>query len=459
MVVTTLLMALALAAEPPRFAEHPCTSEVLAKLARCGTVEVAEDRANPDLRRIALNVIVLPATSLQPHLPPLFEIDGGPGLPVTKSAEFYAAAGKAFRERRDIVLIDQRGTGGSNPLHCHELSGSATAYLPLYPDGTVARCRKALAAKANLRQYGTRNAVADLDAVRAALGYKVIDLFGLSYGSTVAMRYMEAHPGRVRAAVLMGVNPPEAMPPKNHAPAAAKALDSLFTACRAEPACRSSFDPPGDLARALVRLPSIEGAPPRDVFLEKLRSAMYLPGTARRIPLILNRTAAGDLGPFFAATAPQGPSPYAEGMFLSVICAESMAVMDVAAARLAARKTVFGDYRLRRQAVACADWPVARVAREPRQKRAPRAAVLLLSGEFDPVTPPEWAETLAIRIANARHVVLPGSGHIFDGMSGVESCLDPLIIRFLDTGDPRTLEVGCVEGMRPPPFATADSGS
>jgi pimeloyl-ACP methyl ester carboxylesterase len=448
------LAALAATAASSQFVARPCADAALAKIARCGTVSVPENRDRAGGRSIALNVVVLPATGPAPHLPPLFDIDGGPGLPATKNVGFYAIDGAAYRLRRDIVLVDQRGTGGSNPLHCPELSAPATAYEPMFDPALVERCATRLRKNSDLLRYGTAEAVADLDAVRAALGYERIDLSGLSYGTTVALNYMAAYPQRVRTAVLMGVNPSDARPPRLHAPAAERALTLLFGQCRRDRGCARLGDPDANLARAREALARIKGAPSDAVFMEKLRAMMYAPAGARRVPFVVARAAAGDLAPFFAATKPQ-PSPNADGMFMSVICSESMKMMDVTAARRVAARTRFGDYRLRRQLAACARWP----ARPTVLQRAPatpsQAAVLLVSGELDPVTPPALADGVARRFANIRHVVIPGSGHIFDGMSGIDTCLDPLIVRFLDSGDLRDFDSACVAAMRPPPFVTA----
>jgi pimeloyl-ACP methyl ester carboxylesterase len=450
------IAAALMAAPAPAFVERPCSDTRLVDLVRCGTVEVPEDRGRPNGRTIALNIMVLPATGPGEKLPPLFDIDGGPGLPATKNVGFYLSFAGAYRVRRDILLVDQRGTGGSNPLHCPQFSAPEAAYRPLYPADAVAACRKALEPRADLARYGTADAVADLDAVRAALGHERVDLFGLSYGTTVALRYLAAYRDRVRAAVLMSVAPPAAMPPSGHAPAAERALNLLFERCEADAACAAAFDPAADLPRAVARLASIEGSPRSEIFLEKLRSLMYQPSSARRLPYIVSRAAAGDLAPFYAATRPQGPSLYADGMHLSVICTESMGLMDYEAAEAAARPTRFGDYRLRRQREACAQWPKGEV---PAGHLAPVASdvpTLLISGGLDPVTPPEWAAEVARHLPNSRHLVIPDAGHILDGLSAIDTCFDPLVVRFLDTADAKSLDAACLAEMKPPPFATAE---
>jgi pimeloyl-ACP methyl ester carboxylesterase len=142
-------------------------------------------------------------------------------------------------------------------------------------------------------------------------------------------------------------------------------------------------------------------------------------------------------------------------MHLSVICSEGMALMDVAASRAAAKATIFGEYRLRQQQQACAEWPKAQVPDDHLQPVRSAVPVLLISGELDPVTPPELANEAAKTLPNSRHLVIPASGHMFDGMSGVDTCLDPLILDFLQTGDVQSLKVGCVSSMKPPPFLTS----
>jgi pimeloyl-ACP methyl ester carboxylesterase len=373
-------------------------------------------------------------------------------LPSTHSAGFYLTDGAAYRAARDVVLFDQRGTGGSNALNCPELNDPARQYQPLYPPALVDACRERLAAQADLARYGTDEAAADLDAVRAALGAERIDLVALSYGTTLALRYAALHPERVRAMVLYGTVPPEARPPRGHAPAATHALGLIVRDCAAAPACRQAYPELGrELSRASARLPATL---PREVFVEKLRNLMYAPDRAARIPLILHRAAAGDLAPFYAATRRNGPAELADGLYLGITCAESMAGMDYRAASEASMRTPFGNYRLFVQREACRHWPSFAPAADFFAPPAPTMPVLLISGERDPVAPPDWAEAIARRSPHARHLVVPGGGHVQDGMEGVDTCLDPLIVRFLDTAAVEGLDTGCVAAMRPPAFVT-----
>lgn len=446
----SLLAALSLLGATPAIVPRDCPQPI-ADQARCATLEVPEDRARPEGRKIELYIVILPATG-PVRLPPLFDLEGGPGLPSTHSAAFYLTDGVAYRAERDVVLVDQRGTGGSNPLYCAELDAPGRQYARLYPTALVNACRNRLAGQADLTRYGTDEAAADLDAVRAALGAERVDLAALSYGTTLALRYATLHPDRVRAMVLFGTVTPGARPPRSHAPAASLALGMIIRDCAAAPACRQAYpDLRRDFARALAALPA---SLPRDVFLEKLRNLMYAPERAARLPQIIHRAAAGDLAPFYAATRRTGPTEFSDGLYLSVTCSESMAGMDYDASTAEAALTSFGSYRLAVQREACRHWPSFTPAHDFFAPPAPAMPVLLISGERDPVSLPTWAEGVAQRSPHARHIVLPGGGHVLDGMEGVDTCLDPLVIRFFANSEVETLDAACVAAMHGPAFAT-----
>jgi len=384
----------------------------------------------------------------------LFDVDGGPSLADTKNAGFYLSAGAPYHEHRDIVLIDQRGTGGSNALKCPELDAAEAAYKPMYPLDAVRRCRTELEKRADLRFYGTTEGVADMDAVRQALGYQKVDLFALSYGTLFALRFLATYPKSVRAAVLLSVAPPIAMPPRYHAEAAERGLTRLFAQCRADPACRRAYDPDRDLEAAFAKLRAIPRAPPREVFMEKLRSLLYIPRTGRTVPFVVHAAAQGDLKPFLDATKPQGPSLFNEGMYLSVTCAESFGQFAYAPAAAAARRTRFGDYRLRHQHAACSQWPKGKIPPHFVDPPHTHAAVLIISGLLDPVTPPDWGAEVARSLPNSRQVVIPEMAHLFDGLSGADECFDPLVLSFYNSGNAKQLDTSCVLRMTPPPFKT-----
>lgn len=428
----------------PTFVENACADPALVGKARCGTVTVPEDRATPGGRRIGLSVIVLPPTGNE-TLPALYDIDGGPGLASSKNVGFYLSDGAAYRANRPIVFIDQRGTGRSNGLYCPELEDITEG--PMLPAHAVKACRKRLETQAALEMYGTRDAVADLDSVRRALGHDRIDIFALSYGTTVALRAMATYPGLVRAAVLMGTAPPFAMPPRFHAQAAQRALDLIAADCAADANCSARFDVKSDFAQALKRIPDPQA---RDLFAEHVRQQLYAPFGARRVPLILSRAAKGE----YAIPKNAPGIPVADGMFLSVTCGESFGFLDLKESQAQAKATVFGDYRLRRQQEACLHWPKARVSADHLDEPQLDSSVLFISGGRDPVTPPDWADRAMLRIPSSRHWVIAQSGHIIDGLSNIAECLDRQVRQFLETGDPQAVRTECGADMQPPPFAT-----
>jgi pimeloyl-ACP methyl ester carboxylesterase len=440
----TALLALAQVAAQPTFQPRSCPQKMAAR-AICGIVRVPENRAMAAGRKVDLNVVVLKSKT-PARLPPLFDIDGGPGLPSTKNVGFYE--GNDVSKGRDVVMVDQRGTGGSNGLMCPRLSAVPTTE-PMLPPALVADCLKQLRGQADLRYYGTADAVRDLDSVRRALGYRQVDLFGMSYGTTVALAYMREFPARVRAAVLMGTAPPQAMPPRAHAPAAQRALDLALFDCTSNPSCHARYPDLGaTLAKAKARYPRPE------LLMERFRTLLYTPQGRSNLPLAIWGASAGHADRLFDSGPPGGPL-YADGMFLAVTCGESFALMNYAANAAAARKTQFGDYRLRRQRAACAGWPLVR--RDPDHLQLPTATeakVLLISGGMDPVTPPDWAETVAGKMKHARHVVIPSGGHIHDGLANADSCLDALTNPFLDHGDLDKVDTSCVASMTPPDYLT-----
>ena len=440
LLIWVLLPVLAGAAAPS-FETRECTPAVAAAGARCGVVHVPENPAKPRARQIGLKVIVLPATGATDHKRAQYDLEGGPGFAATDFLDFYAGEGAAYRVGRDIVLADLRGTGGSNPLRCFGIEEyQKRAPAPMYPPELVAECARQSSVADDPRQYTTAAAAQDIELIRRALGYEQLDLNAISYGTTLALRYMAEYPARVHAAALMGTVPASATPPRMHAIAADQSLAKLADACRASDDCTQKF---GDVDANLraAQLP--------DVFMEKLRGWLYAPATRARVPALLQLAARGD---FRAFTAPSQGRVFADGLYLSITCAESFPEMDVDAAMAAARDTRFGAYRLERQRAACGSWPKAGRDRKLMRSKSSPLPVLFISGELDAVSPIAWTTELAHQFPSGRVAVAPQGGHVFDGLTGLESCLDATIIRLFDTGDARALDTSCFADMKPPAF-------
>ncbi|HEX5708738.1 MAG TPA: alpha/beta fold hydrolase, partial [Pyrinomonadaceae bacterium] len=220
--------------------------------ARCGTYEVFENRDARVGRKISLKVVVLPATGAERAPDPYFYIPGGPGSSAVEDAPGVAQELTKIRERRDLVFLDQRGTGGSNPLNCPlfdpaDIQSYLEAFLPLE---ATRRCRTLLEPKADLKLYTTPFAADDMNEVRAALGYERINLYGASYGTRAALVYMRRHPASVRTATLHGVLPTDELITLAYAEDAQRALDGVLGECERDPACRAAFPRVREDARA-----------------------------------------------------------------------------------------------------------------------------------------------------------------------------------------------------------------
>jgi pimeloyl-ACP methyl ester carboxylesterase len=452
----------------------PCRLPGIDEKLLCGQLTVFENRLTRAGRPIELNVVVLPAFDQKTKAEPLFDLAGGPGAAATEGATFYAGQGREYRRHRDVVLVDQRGTGKSNPL---SMPGKKTPqhYLSeMYPVDYMKSLRQTLEQRADLTQYTTSIAMDDLDDVRAWLGYDRINLIGLSYGTRAALVYMRQHPERVRTVTLIGVAPTYLKMPMYHAQAAARAMELLLQQCEHNAPCHDAFpqirDDWTNILAQLEREPAqVEYSPPdksdpvmlevqRGVFAEKIRTWMYGRDQASRIPLIIHQAAHGDFGPFLReAIGPSIPDFIADGMYLSVTCAEDVPFIDQTEAAKLNAGNPFGNYRVFQQTRACSMWPLGKIPADFREPVSSSIPVLIFSGNMDPVTPPQRGEEVARYLPNSRHVIVPQAGHAMDGLTEPE-CVDRIIMEFMEKGEAKALDVGCVERMVPPPFVTGAGG-
>jgi pimeloyl-ACP methyl ester carboxylesterase len=435
--VCLLLMICAQLRAAPAFEPRACDSSATAAGARCGLVYVPENHAKPRGRKIGLKVLVLPATGQPQGSRAQYDLEGGPGFAATDFLEFYAGEGAPYRAARDIVLADMRGTGGSNPLRCFGIEEyeKRQPLAPMYPPELVAECAAQSSVASDPRQYSTQAAAQDIEWVRRALGYEELDLNAISYGTTLALRYIADYPKRVHSAVLMGTVAPRYTPPRFHATAAEASLRTLA----------AQFpDLDANLARAMDR--ASQGPDIRPFFMEKLRTLLYAPATRARVPELLVQAARGDFSAFAGSGAGR---MFADGLYLSITCAESFGEMNVEAAIDASRDTRFGAYRLERQRAACERWPRAPRDAGLMKMPASKVPVLFIAGELDPVSPAAWAHETAAGFPNGRVVSVPRGAHVLDGLSGLDTCLDATVIRFYDTADARGLDVECFARMQP----------
>ena len=449
----------------------PCRVAGVGEELLCGKLTVFENRETRTGRTIDLNIVVLPALDQKHKAEPLFDLAGGPGAASTDAADFWAGPGKEYRRRHDVVLVDQRGTGQSNRLSIPQDKTPQHYLSEMYPVEYVREMRHALEQRADLTKYTTSIAMDDLDDVRAWLGYDKINLFGLSYGTQAALVYMRRHPDHVRSAILMAVAPTDLKMPLHHSESAARAMDLLLGECERDAVCHAAFPQIRDdwknvLAKLEKEPARVNYAPPgkssttatleiqRDVFAEKIRTWMYDRDTAARIPLIVHHAAEGDFASFLReAIRPSIPDFVADGLYLSVTCAEDVPFINQDEAATLNANNPFGNYRVFQQTRACGMWPRGDIPADYLEPVRANAPVLIFSGNLDPVTPPAYGEKVAGYLPNSRHVIIGEAGHGPFGLSN-PGCIDRIAIEFLDKADAKNIDVSCVDKMARPPFAT-----
>ena len=453
----------------------PCFVPGVRAPARCGTVRVPEDRAAPGGRTIDLQVVVVPALASAPEPDPVFFLAGGPGQAATQIAGFALGAADRLRERRDLVFVDQRGTGHSNALFCEVPADDAPLAEQFDSDfdpEDVAWCRDRQTA--DLRQYTTTVAMDDLDAVRDALGYGQINLWGVSYGTRAALAYVRQHGEHARSVVLDGVAPMSMLLPVSLAKDAERALDRTFEDCAADAACAGAF--PDLRARFHAFVARLDEEPlraqvshpvtgareelviDRRAFVGALRGMLYSADLSALVPLALHRAMSGDATTFVTAARELGgrmERSMAIGLFLSVVCSEDVPFLAPGEIEREAEGTLLGTHAALEIARACALWPKADVPASFREPVTSDVPVLLLSGDLDPVTPPRWAESAAATLSRSKSVVFSGTGH----NATVTACARRIAASFVASGAADGLDTACAADIPRPRFFPTFAGS
>lgn len=451
-------------------AVQPCQLDGIK--AECGTVQVPENRAQPAGRQIGIHVAVIRAKPPARSHDAIFVLAGGPGQAAGDLADYAAPILGA--SGRDMVFADMRGTGQSHGLHCdlggspRDIQGYFNDFLPI---DRILVCKKKLEKSADLTQYTTRAAADDTEAVRNALGYGRIDLYGTSYGTRLAQEFMRHYPDSVRVAILDGVVSPSLASPAGHAPDGQRSLDGVFALCKADSACRAAY-PHLDadyqaMLRRIARGIAVRTRDPktkrdvvfkisRGLFGEVFRNFLYSPDEFARVPYVVHRAAQGDFAEFgqMALLYAPGIRTLDDGLFLSVTCTADFPRIDLAAAEKAAQGTLFGPYRLEQQAAACAIWPRGKA--DPERTSPVRGSIptLLISGELDPVTPPKYAREVASALSHAKHVVVPNGSH----GGGAGACVRKIVLSAIEAGSVDRLDTACVARIPPPKFFRESTG-
>ncbi|MDN7134409.1 alpha/beta hydrolase [Pseudidiomarina terrestris] len=448
-----------------------CYLKDISEQLRCGTLQVPENYDAPDGRTIGINFAVLPAVRESKQDDPLLILAGGPGQAATELGSMIARIFQNVRQQRDILLIDQRGTGGSNPLSC---AMSHVEELVKADDAIdLAEMAESCLAKftdVDLTQYHTVNAIRDFEAVREALGYPQVTLYGGSYGSRAGLVYMREAPQSVRAAVLDAVAPVQVVvgPFGRHG---ADSFEQLLARCKASQVCSETF-PNLDLTyRTLMQQLEVDPVPltvrdplsnePVDILVTAgrlssvMRVGLYHPTTRQMLPYVIQRTAEGDYTPLTGLLgSTMAQSELYMGLTLSVLCSEDLPRATPELLTADGDNTFIGSRTADAFIDMCSVWP--KQARPDEWFTPVESAIptLLLSGELDPVTPPAWGELAAETLSNSRHLVAPQGAHTIVG----HTCANRLASEFIKDLDLQKLDPKCLAEQRPQPFILNSNG-
>jgi pimeloyl-ACP methyl ester carboxylesterase len=439
-----------------------CRFADLTRAARCGTLSVPENPDKPGGRRLSISVVVIPATHAPALSDPIVVLQGGPGEDTISSAGFFAERFAPLLDDRDLLLVDQRGTGKSGALPCTLYSaGDPGASLhDMFPVAAVKHCAARLEARADLTQYTFDRFANDLEQVRRGLGYSALDLYSGSYGTRAAQVYMRSFPARVRTAYLGSPVPTDAANPLPFAKTAQGALEMLFKACDAEAACRAAYPKLREEFRDImiklesgtvrVSIPTSAGSAPlyRGRVAEWMRSRLYRPKSATMLPWMIHRAFAGDWNPMakeMLSDAREADPAFSFGLFLAITCSEDVAFIREQDIAPETQDTFLGDYRVRQQQAACREWPTRSLPKDYRKPVVSTVPTLFVSGEADGGTPLWYADRVAAGFSNHLQVIVRGQGH-----TEWSDCLAQLYQRLVRRGAVDGLSPSCPEVPRPP---------
>ena len=433
---------------PHRLALHGCS--VVGVAARCGTLDVPENRFNPGAGEIGLSVVVIPAAK-RPARPDAFVyLPGGPGVPATAQASFVLSLWGAVHARHDIVLVDQRGTGDSNPLDCPRPPFNMTkrTYIPY-----LQACL--LAAVGDPTQYGTLAAAQDLEAVRLALGYRSLDLYGASYGATLAQAFLIRFPHSVRTIVLDGATLVDIPFFSRYASNGRLALDAVQARCDDEPACVKAYPNWRGQLEGLMRawdrhpksLPQPLGGRITGYALAGVVQSLTLSVEgAAVVPYVVSRAARGDLHPLADDVSTIGFSRSL--MFWTIWCNEPWVGLNSGTAQRSYLDGYLSE-TLATDRFVCSKLP-AWDAPEAEWRLPARSGVPVLAfvGGADPQDPLGNLTGLRRHFPNSRIVVVPGMGHTV----GQYGCLGALTAQFIARGGALGLDTDCARQILPRHF-------
>lgn len=447
-----------------------CHVKGIKSFVRCGKLTVPENYQKPSDKQIELNFVVLPAIDLnEDHMPMMF-LAGGPGQAAADLATGIAPLFTEVRKTRDIILIDQRGTGKSATLECPDVE-IPDPYSSLTEDLDLENVKQCLSElKYDLSQFGSENAIRDFEQVRIALGHQQVNLYGGSYGTRAALVYMRMYESSIRSVVLDSVGPIE-VPIGVFGQSAARAFDIVLDNCKNDEICHKAYPNLRDEFEQVVA--RLEKAPfnvdithPRlgtktqllmskGKFTGQIRMMLYSPRMHRMIPLIIHQTYLENYAPitgFIAANA-EGAGIH-EAVLFNIVCNEDYPRITEQQWAADAKNTLDGEFSQLAFTSVCPLWPKYEVSKDFYQPVTANIPTLILSGNMDPVTPPSNGDYSDKSLPNSRHIVDANSAHIVNA----NKCTSTMIREFFDNKDPQAVDITCLEDNPKPSFVPSLNG-
>lgn len=436
-----------------------------------GTYSVFADQRAKKGPMIDLHVEVVPAIDRTNLKEPIFFLDGGPGVGVSHWTYFFSQEDSLYRQNRDLVFLDVRGTGNSGALNClamQTINALEEFFSSPYSPENITACLQAWQDSINLQDYNTDNIIQDFEEVRQWLGYEKINLYGMSYGGKVALRYMSQYPTSIHRAVLHSPSDPRLNNHYLRAIWSQNALDYVFLLCQNDSLCQNAFP---DLKKEFQELQSrlrtkaplvrYDRGPEDTISLSweavatRIYSNLYADYDYVRLPYLIHEAYLGNYLPFIQEFHFERGVPnlfFAEGQFLSIICAEEIGLPFT---EVDLEQTFLGDIYYQRRKKACQRWPVEDLSVQYESGVQSEVPTLIISGQADPVTPPETGRLLCEALTNCQQIVIPYMGHELGDLSNL-ACYDEYVMAFF-AEEEQTVEVDCFEQMRPLPFRISET--
>ncbi len=423
-------------------------------------VDVAESVGQPAGRTIGIRIVVVPARAAVAEAEPVLLLAGGPGQGAADLARQLSARVGQIRDRYDLLLVDQRGTGQSNGLHCMAAPAVADLMGRIFDAHQLAACRDELTRRADLTKYTTAASAADYEIIFDALAVRRVHIWGVSYGTRLGYEIARRIPDRVRTLTLESVVPVTFNWPSTGARDLDAALNAVIEDCIADAACAGAYpDLRRDVDAAFARLQSrpiavnvvdpANGAPAR-VELSwmdlayAVRGILY--GDGRRLPAMFRDAAGGNYDAFghsYVTRARALDEQIATGVLFGVYCAEDLPFVDWTAAQQAAAGTRIGTYLLDQYRRGCEVWPRGTIPGGFRDMTRVETPTLMFSGRHDPVTPPRTAEEAARSLPRSRRLLWTHGGHGVDGTPSA-ACRNLIVEAFITAGDAARIDDRCM---------------